>query len=41
MAGRPKSILAPQWIDFVSETEIVFSACVVKKAPDGTFSTAC
>jgi hypothetical protein len=41
MDGRPKSIIVPQWIDFVSKTEIAFSACVVGKALDGTFSTAC
>ncbi|MBF0644382.1 hypothetical protein HTZ97_06130 [Desulfuromonas acetoxidans] len=30
-----------QALDFVSKTEIAFSACVVGKSPDGTFSTSC
>ena len=37
MDGRPKSRTGLQVLDFVSKTEIVFSACVIEKAPDGTF----
>jgi len=38
---RPQSRTAVQIRDFVSKTEIAFSACVVEKTPDGTFSTPC
>jgi len=41
MDGRSKSRTGFQVLDFVSKTEIAFSAYVVEKSPDGTFSTAC
>ena len=38
--GDQKTRTGFQVLDFVIKTEIAFSACVIEKAPDGTFSTS-